>query len=117
MSTKPWERSSVGSSSCRRDSDHRPTLLPSPDTKAVPVDFGIELSQADDVRVVSDAVKPLVHAREICVLLTNCVDRKRRVLDLPAQHITDSGGYRRERQLVRRDVDSLAEEALTTFND
>jgi len=40
-----------------------------------------------------------------------------RVLDLPAQQHHDRGANRRERQLVRRDVDSLADENLTTFDD
>src|SRR5712664_1213520 len=97
--------------------DGWPILLAGPDAEAVPIDFGIERSQADDVRVVSHAVKPLEHPCEIVVLLTHCVDRKRRVLDTPPRRLTDCGGCRRARQLVRRDVDSLSEEPLTAFDD
>src|SRR6266481_1579887 len=93
-----------------------PALLASPDAEAVPVDFGIERSKTDDVRVVSNAVEPLEHARLIFVELTKCVDRKRRVLDVPARHLTDCRGRRRERQLVRRDVDSLTEETLSALD-
>jgi hypothetical protein len=92
-------------------------LLARPDAEAVPLDLGIEPSQTDDGRIVSHAVEPLDHAGEIVVLLTHCVDRKRRVLDRPARRLTDCRGCRRARQLVRRDVDAFTEEPLPAFDD
>src|SRR6266705_3519892 len=83
----------------------------------MPLDFGIESSQADDVRVVSHVVEPLEHAREIVVPLTYRLDRQGRVLDVPARCLADCRGGRRARQLVRRDVDSFTEKTLTTFDD
>src|SRR5207245_4372827 len=94
-----------------------PILLASPGAEAVPVDFGMERSKADDVRVVSHAVEPLEHAREIVVPLTYGIDRNGRVLDVPARCLTDCRSRRRDRQLVRRDVDSFTEETLTAFDD
>src|SRR5256885_2250033 len=85
--------------------------------EAVPFDFWIEPSKADDVRVVSHAVEPLEHAREIVVPLTYSIDRKGRVLDVPARCLTDCRSRRHHRQLVRRDVDSFTEETLTAFDD
>src|SRR2546430_6110164 len=85
----------------RSDGAGRPVLLASPVAEAVPVDFGIEPSQADDVGVVSHAVEPLEHARQIVVPLTYCVDRQGRVLHVPARCLTHCRRGRLGRQLVR----------------
>src|SRR5690349_17861839 len=101
-----------GGSNRRSACSSGPALLPGPGAEAVPGDFRILRPKTEDVRVVSNAVEPLEHLRLIVAVLTNRVQGERDVFDLPARYLADRRRRPHAGELIRGDVDSLAEEGV-----